>query len=864
MPAGTEAARHPAGLAAGPGLGPRGIARLIVSEWAHHPGRLAMALLAIALGVALALAVHLINASALAEFGQAVRSVNGQPDVALRPVAGSTFDEAHYPTIARHPQVTLASPVVEVETLALGADGKKRSLKVVGIDTLLIAPLSPALLPRPAAGQDRLAGLNPDLVFLNPAARALVGDAPALRVQSGAQTLSLAVGGTVAAEGPPLAVIDIAGAQAHFDRVGRLSRLDLRLAPGTDRATLLREISVGTPGATLRAAAPDEAEQRVSNLSRAYRVNLSVLALVALFVGGFLVFSVQALAVAKRVPQLALLGVIGMSARERWALVLTEAAAIGVVGSALGVALGTGLALLALRLLGGDLGSGMLGGAAPTLQWSTPAALTCAVLGLAAALAGGWQPARLAQRLSPVASLKGLGGESAGPARPWLSPALLALSAVLALLPPIEDLPLAAYASVALLLLGGIAGVPALIGWALGHTARDGQPQARHPIVLLALERARDQRQAATVAVAGVVASLALSVALTVMVASFRDSVSAWLGQVLPADVYARTANSSAQAESVYLEPAFVQAAAALPGVARVQGVRSVAMTLSTAATPIVLIARPLPDPAQDLPMLGALLAAPTDPADAALPAVYATEGFMVLHGARVGQRLALPLADGRSAAVWLRGVWRDYARQQGALAMADTDWQRLSGDRRINDLGLWLAPGADVAAVQTGLRTLAPTLEIATPAQIRAISLAIFDRSFAVTYWLQAVAIGIGLFGIAASFSAQVLARRRELGALRHLGFSRRQVLMLVGAEGAVWTAAGTLIGLGLGVLISAVLVFVVNPQSFHWTMELSLPWAKLAALAGAVMAAGTLTALLAGRAAAGRDLAMAVKEDW
>lgn len=827
-----------------------------------------MALLAIALGVALALAVHLINASALAEFGQAVRSVNGQPDVTLRPVAGSTFDEARYPAIARHPQVTLASPVVEVETLALRADGQKRSFKVIGMDMLQAAPLTPALLPRPAAGQDRLAGLNPDLVFLNPAARTLVGDATVLRVQSGAQILSLAIGGTVAADGPPLAVIDIAGAQAHFGRLGRLSRLDLRLAPGTDRAALLRDLGVGTPGAVLRAAAPDEAEQRVSNLSRAYRVNLSVLALVALFVGGFLVFSVQALAVAKRVPQLALLGVIGMSARERWTLVLVESTAIGMVGAALGVALGTGLALLALRLLGGDLGSGMLGGTAPTLQWSTPAALSCAVLGLIAALAGGWQPARLAQRLSPAASLKGLGGESAGPARPWLSPALLALSAVLALLPPIEDLPLAAYASVALLLLGGIAGVPALIGWALGDGASGqnghGHPQARHPILLLAIERARDQRQAATVAVAGVVASLALSVALTVMVASFRDSVSAWLGQVLPADVYARTANASAQAESVYLEPAFVQAAAALPGVARVQGVRSVAMTLSSAATPIVLIARPLPDPAKDLPMLGALLAAPADAADAVLPAVYATEGFMVLHGARIGQRLVLPLADGRSAAVWLRGVWRDYARQQGALAIADTDWQRLSGDRRINDLGLWLAPGADVAAVQTGLRALAPTLEIATPAQIRAISLAIFDRSFAVTYWLQAVAIGIGLFGIAASFSTQVLSRRRELGALRHLGFSRRQVLMLVSAEGAVWTAAGTLVGLGLGVLISAVLVFVVNPQSFHWTMELSLPWAKLAALAGAVMAAGTLTALLAGRAAAGRDLAMAVKEDW
>ncbi len=605
---------------------------------------------------------------------------------------------------------------------------------------------------------------------------------------------------------------------------------------------------------------------RVSNLSRAYRVNLSVLALVALFVGGFLVFSVQALAVAKRVPQLALLGVIGMSARERLQLVLAESAAIGVIGAALGVALGTALAALALRVLGGDLGSGMLGGAAPALQWSTPAALVCAALGMVAALAGGWQPARLAQRLSPAASLKGLGGESAGPARPWFGPLLLVLSGALALAPPLGDLPLAAYASVALLLLGGISCVPALIGalLGLGHDKHADQPQARHPIWLLAIERARDQRQAATVAVAGVVASLALSVALTVMVASFRDSVRVWLDQVLPADLYARSANSSAQADAVYLEPGFLQATAALPGVARVQGLRIVSLTLASNTAPLVLLARPLADPAKDLPLLGGLLDQATAPADRALPAVYGSEGFMALHGARLGQRIELPLPDGRRVSVWLRGVWRDYARQQGALAISDTDWQRLSGDQRLNDLGLWLQPGADVAAVQTGLRQLAPALELATPGQIRASSLAIFDRSFAVTYWLQAVAIGIGLFGIAASFSAQVLSRRRELGALRHLGMSRRQVLLLVGAEGAVWTAAGTLIGLLLGVLISAVLVFVVNPQSFHWTMDLSLPWAKLAALGGAVLVAGTLTAVLAGRAAAGRDLALAVKEDW
>jgi hypothetical protein len=179
--------------------------------------------------------------------------------------------------------------------------------------------------------------------------------------------------------------------------------------------------------------------------------------------------------------------------------------------------------------------------------------------------------------------------------------------------------------------------------------------------------------------------------------------------------------------------------------------------------------------------------------------------------------------------------------------------------------------PGADAALLQLAIRALperAPGsgggVEFASASELRAISLRIFDRSFAVTYWLQAVAIAIGLFGIAASFSAQVLARRKEFGLLAHLGLTRRQVLAVVAIEGAVWTAAGALLGLLLGLAVSVVLVKVVNPQSFHWTMDLMVPWLRLAALCAAVLAAGTLTAWLAGRAAAGRDAVLAVKEDW
>ncbi|WP_395055449.1 FtsX-like permease family protein [Polaromonas sp.] len=851
-------------------------------ELLHHRWRNAAAVAAVMLGVALAFSVQLINASALSEFSQAVRSVNGQPDLELRAVRGG-FDEALYARIAAHPQVVAASPVLELGTYAVGADGQRVALRVVGVDALVVARLAPALMPVPAADAARLALFTPGSVFLNAAARqALAGQR--LRLQSGLQLLDVQVAGSVAAGGAPLAVMDIAAAQELFGRIGELSRIDLRLLTGSDRAALIATLQLP---AGITATEPGDDAQRVSNLSRAYRVNLTVLALVALFTGAFLVFSVLSLSVAKRAQQFALLGVLGLTGRERLRLVLWESALLGGVGSVAGIALGTALAALALRLLGGDLGGGYFSGVAPALQWDGSAALVYGLLGVAAALVGGWWPARAAQKLPPAQTLKGLGAPPAG-GTPWrLSLLLIATAGLLAFTPPVAGIALGAYLSVGLLLVGGISALPWLIALLYDRIApRVG----RRLLPLLAVERARRVRGSAAVAVSGVVASLSLAVALTVMVASFRDSVTQWLDVVLPADLYARAASNTAASDTVYFSPDFVAALAQVPGVARTGSLRVTQLLLDPDQPAVALIARDLQDPAASLPLVGEPLQVP-----AGHIAIYVSEPMVDLYGAQPGRVFAplsepfraLALAEHGLTAInsgasvppddgapkfFVAGVWRDYARQFGAIAMDQRDFERLTGDRRVNDLALWLVPGAAEPQVQQAVRALAQAsspgagelIEFASSSQIRATSLRIFDRSFAVTYWLQAVAIAIGLFGVAASFSAQVLARRKEFGLLAHLGLTRRQILTLVAGEGAAWTLAGALAGLGLGLAVSLVLVHVVNPQSFHWTMDLALPWDRLFALCAAVVLAGTVTAWLAGRAAAGRDAVLAVKEDW
>ena len=837
-------------------------------ELRHHPWRNAAAVVAVMLGVALALSVHLINASALSEFSQAVRSVNGQPDLTLRASQGQ-FDESLYARIASLPEVSVASPVLELSTYAQAAGGTRQSLRVLGVDALLLARLAPELLPRPADADDRFAFFAPATVFLNAAAQNALG-AGSLQLQSGLNMLAVRVAGSVAAGGGPLAVMDLGAAQDLFGRGGELTRIDLQLRAGVDRADFVRrQHSAADWPAQLQWSEPGDAAQRVSQLSRAYRINLTVLALVALFTGAFLVFSVLSLSVAKRAQQLALLGVLGLGGATRLHLVLCESLLLGLLGSAAGVALGTALAALALRLLGGDLGGGYFAGIAPVLQWSWAAALTYGGLGVVAALVGGWWPARTAQQLPPAQSLKGLGVAPAGHGHAWLSLALLLGGALLALLPPVAGIALGAYLSVALLLVGGIGALPGLIGLLYGRLS---PLVAKRALPMLAVERARRVRESAGVAVSGVVASLSLAVALTIMVASFRHSVTDWLEVVLPADLYVRTAGSSAAGETAYFSAEFVQAVAAVPGVARVGGLRVTQLLLSPDQPAVALIARDMQTPARVLPLVGPALSVP-----AGAIGIYVSEPMLTRYQASVGQffePMANSFAKTGEPRFFVAGVWRDYARQFGAIAMDEQDFVRLTGDRRVNDLALWLAPGAREDAVQAGIRQLAAQstgpglnselIELASAGQIRTRSLQIFDRSFAVTYWLQAVAIAIGLFGVAANFSAQVLARRKEFGLLAHLGLTRRQVLSVVAGEGAAWTVMGSLAGLALGLAVSVVLVHVVNPQSFHWSMDLQVPWLRLLALCVAVVLAGTLTAWLAGRAAASADAVLAVKEDW
>ncbi|MDN2696732.1 FtsX-like permease family protein [Janthinobacterium sp. SUN073] len=845
---------------------------LLLGEWRAHPVRALVAILAIAIGVSLGFAIHLINAAAFNEFSTAVKSLSGQADVQ---VAGreALFDESIYPWLAQRDGVAVASPVLDLHAAVADGAGKDGGpLHILALDVFRAGFISPDLIGASAEGQpfDTLAD---DAIFLSPAALRwlAVAQGDTIALQSGTGQVPLRVAGSLqrARAGQRIAVMDIGAAQWRFNKLGKLSRIDLKLRQGVNRdafqSDLARALEAQYPG-RFQVGQPNDENQnsRNNNLSRAYRVNLTVLALVALFTGAFLVFSTQALSVIRRRGQFALLRVLGMERGQLLRQVLLEGASLGVVGAALGIAGGYAMAAVALRFFGGDLGAGYFAGVQPQVQFTPVAAFVYFALGLGVALLGCAAPALEAARAAPAIALKSGSEEvvTTRLAKTWPALACLLLAGALTFLPPVFELPLFGYLSIALLLIGAIALMPQLAAVVFRFLQRAWlrtDTSSHAPVRSLTLSRLANASGQAGIALGGVLSSFSLMVAMAIMVSSFRVSVDDWLLQILPADVYTRTAASGGTAG---LNPREQAAISALPGVARVDFQRLRSLSLASDRPNVMLLARPvnLADPGKSMVLVGDTLPVPAG----SLP-VWLSEAAADLYNHKPGDSIKLPLAGGLHR-FFIAGIWRDYARSSGAIQMPLDDYRALTGDLDVSDAALWLAKDATGDALQQRLKALpfGASLEVSNPSAIRALSLQIFDRSFAVTYLLEAIAIVIGLFGVAATFSAQTLARAREFGMLRHVGVTRGQILAILALEGGALTALGIATGFVLGLLISFVLVFIVNPQSFHWTMQLHLPWPLIATVAAALLTAAALTALIAGRQALSAGPIRAVREDW
>jgi len=840
---------------------------LLQGEWRARFAQIIVAVVAIAMGVALGFSIHLINTAALNEFSAANKSLSGQSDVQVYSKQGF-FDETVYPALAQYEGVKLANPVLEF-TAVVSANLENRNdhkLKILGIDVLRAASISPDLLGVPAEGRS-MDSFADDAIFLSPAAMEWLNleQGDVLHLNVGVDTIALRVAGglTRARAGQRIAVMDIGAAQWHFQYLGLLSRIELKLKANVHheafKEKLAREL-----GEQFYVSEIADQEARIANMSRAYRINLNMLALVALFTGSFLVFSTQALSIMRRRSQFAFLRVLGYTRRQLLLQILAEGLVLGTIGSLLGIILGYGCAVVAINLLGGNLGGNFFPGIQPSIFFSLPDVLLFFIIGLSVTVVGAILPAKELASANQASALKS-GSEDGVMNRARRSRAALIClftGILLTQLPPVSELPIFGFMAIALLLIGGIALMPGLAKLVFTFLQAHVSHYSRNAIILLTVARQANAPNQASIALSGVLASFSLIVAMAVMVLSFRASVDHWLDHVLPADLYVRVADSGIQGGFQLHEQSAIHR---LPGFARIDFFRVRHLLLNPDRPEITLIARPIDtaEPGNTLPLTDDALALSQLP-EGAMP-IWVSEAMIDLYGYAVGKKVMIPVGDAWHE-FWIAGVWRDYGRQFGAVQMQLSDYQTLTSDFSVNSAALWLNAETAMVEAYAALQQLpfSNVLEITQSQQIRESSLAIFDRSFAITHVLEIVAVIIGLLGVAASFSAQMLARAKEFGMLRHIGVTQRQIMLMLAAEGCFLTLLGVTLGFILGLGISLILIFIVNPQSFHWTMQLYMPWNWLLLISVVMLFSASMTAWLAGRGALAGNVVRTVREDW
>jgi putative ABC transport system permease protein len=827
----------------------------VIGPMRHHPVRTLLAVLAIALGIALGLSIFLINRSAADEISIAARSMYGLADFAVEAL-GTGFDESLYPRVAAMPAVAEVSPAVEVEAKLADHRG---SIRLIGVDGFRYERLEPAFA-RGAGEPVGLELLDPRTVFLSASAanelQLAVGDE--LELQVGTQRVSFNVAGVVPSSvlRERAGLIDIATAQRTFDRLGKLSRVSVRLHAGARPQEVRARLEELAPE-EIRVTTPGEATDDALRLSRAYRANLTALALVALFTGGFFVYSTQALAALRRRGEFAVLHAIGMTRAQQLVSLLCGSMVLGVLGSLIGIALGVALASFGIRSLGESIGVGYFAGVAPELGIRPSEIAAFCALGVIVALAGAARPALEASRVPTASALKAGDVASARvEVHTSLVVTLFILSGITLLLPPIAGLPLPGYVAIALLLIGTVAAMPLLIRAALRKLPT--VPVASYEIAIAELS---GTARYAALSVSAIVVSFSLMVAMAIMVTSFRTSLDEWTQKILPADLYVRVGSLG---DSAHLDERAVQALARVPGIERVEVSRMAEAVIAADRRAIVLIARSFGS--RDIADSLWVMEQAPNAAPASTVPMWVSEAAVDLHGLQPGRTFELLVGDAVLQG-YVQGTWRDYEHQEGAVVMPRDEYVRATGDRAINTVWMWRAQDVDVSALRAAVRDTLPRewqYDLREPGELRTMSLEVFDRTFAITYLLELVAVGIGLFGIAAGISAQVLARRGELGALRHLGFTRAQLGAMLAIEGSVLGALGVLVGLVTGAIVSLILIYIVNRQSFHWSMDLHAPGLLLAFLAASLIACAALIAVLSGKRAMSTDVVRAVKEDW
>ncbi|MBI4458613.1 MAG: FtsX-like permease family protein [Acidobacteria bacterium] len=822
--------------------------------------RTALSVLAVGLGISVILAIQLANRGAIGSFQSSILEIAGHTNLSIS--APSGVDELVLPEIASilGPEVKL-SPVME--STAVTAAGRE-VVRVLGIDIVEDRPFRDTTL------HDSQITPRDFLLLLIDPNSLVVGESFAQRhsLQPGGKIALLVndrqaeyiVRGVLAPQGlgkvyaGNIVIMDIAAAQMAFGRLGKLDRIDLIVPPEqleSYEAKLSRALPAG-----IRAERPEARAQQTDRMLQAFRSNLTALSYISLVVGAFLIYNTIAISVVRRRAEIGVLRAVGITRRQVLWLFLTEAMLLGALGAAAGIGLGWALAGSALRLVSGTVND--LYVASPPVSVYLDAGLVGIAMaaGIVTAFLSALLPALEATAVQPVEAMQhGAHEQEQRLALRRYAVAglvILVLAALAAWMPPVGRLPLFGYQAVVLIIAGFSFLMPlflsiftAILDRPLkklagieGHLAARGLNASPGRIAILTMSLAT---------------AVAMMASIAIMVESFRQTVQVWAAQTLRADLFLKPAAQIGTANEATIPPEAIEIVRATPGVEAVDAFRAV--NIAYRGYPVVLGAGEW----ETLSKYGNLLfvdgRAPQEvmAGDASRKAIV-SEPFANHMRVRRGDTVELETPSGRVPFA-VAGVYYDYSYDRGMVVINRRVYRELFHDDAASTLAVYLKPGAREEEVSADLWSRLGErgyeFFITPNATLQRAVLRVFDRTFSITYALEVVAILVAALGIANALLAFVIERRRELGILRVLGATRDQLRKIILTEAALVGLLGNLSGWLMGLLLSLVLIFTINKQSFGWTIQFVYP-AKFLALSGlAIFLVAVIAALYPARVA-------------
>jgi putative ABC transport system permease protein len=855
----------------------------------QRPLRTVLTVMGVALGVSASVAVRTANLDVLRSFEQVVLTVAGP--TTLEVSAGELgLDETIITRIRDVPGVAAANPVILHTVIRSVGNQAGQAVQVLGLDLLAEFEQRGFRLRQPDADNPIQAFLDPQSMFLGRKIAAEWNLTPggSVDLQVGSRRATGRLAGVLdnpsgrVSSWDRLAVMDIAAAQIMFDRVGRLDRIDLITSADHSVEDVAEAVRKIVPS-HITVERPTSRTRQVEQMVRAFRLNLMVLSWVGLLVGMFLIYNTMAFAVAQRRREIGIYRAIGMTQGRVAALFLVEAALLDLLGGMVGSVAGT---LLAQQLIGlvsrtiSDLYVPVGTGEGHLLAMSQFWAISFEgiVIGCLVAMIGAVGPSVDASRTATLRALAPGDYEASQQLRVgilgWFGSACLVMSALLSLAGPIGGVPVLGYLATFCLLAGLSCLAPMCVtGWRWNRLRRYAGQRAGTQGMMreIAIDHAARNPGRNGVTVSALMIGLAIMIGVLIMVRSFRHTVELWINDTVIADLVVAPSTwlrgSEAGSVGRSLPPSWLPILSSVPEVAAVDTYRDVRIEVN--GQRVALVSRDLKLHAQR----SRYLVRNGDSSErlhraAESSGVLVSEVLANRLGVDEGQSVEIATPEGRRTFPVV-AVFYDYATDGGKLVMDRALYQSLWHDDQVTVFPLYLTSGAEVDWVRNKIAERLQSVSAGVPplmisnAELRNEILAIFDRTFLLTYVLEAIAIVIAMLGIVNTLVTSVLERRREFATLRAIGASAGQIRQLVMWEAAYLGMLGIALGLIGGAVLSLLLVKVINRQSFGWTIQMILPIGALIQSVGLAAAATLIAGYFPARWAAQQPVVEGLREE-